>query len=100
MASAGPYANHLHLAADRQPRQYLTTQFLPAGCPSCHPPNSVKVLKAVVLLTYYKMHTDRIYDLSHSQHKYGFYMDADTDERLQTLSLLDLVKSISLYDKL
>ena len=28
VASAGPYANHLHIAADRQPRQYLTTQFL------------------------------------------------------------------------
>ena len=25
MASAGPYANHLHLTPDRQPRQYLTT---------------------------------------------------------------------------
>ena len=48
---------------------------------------------------YYKTHTDRVYDLSHSQHKYCVYMDADTDERLQTLSLLDLVKSISLYDK-
>jgi len=23
VASAGPYASHLHLAADRQPRQYL-----------------------------------------------------------------------------
>jgi len=26
VASAGPYANHLHLAPDRKPRQYLTTQ--------------------------------------------------------------------------
>jgi len=24
VASAGPYANHLHLAADKQPHQYLT----------------------------------------------------------------------------
>jgi len=27
------------------PRHYLTTQFLPARCPSCRPTNSVKVLK-------------------------------------------------------
>jgi len=26
VASAGPYANHLHLAPDRQPRQHLITQ--------------------------------------------------------------------------
>jgi len=25
VASAGPYANHLHLAPDRQPRQHLIT---------------------------------------------------------------------------
>ena len=42
VASAGPYAS-LHLAPDRQPHQHLTTQFfLQAGCPSCHPTNSVK----------------------------------------------------------
>jgi len=27
VASAGPYANHLHLDADRYPRQYLNTVF-------------------------------------------------------------------------
>jgi len=27
MASAGPYANNLHLTADRQPHQHLITQF-------------------------------------------------------------------------
>ena len=27
MASAGPYANHVHLAPDRQPREHLITQF-------------------------------------------------------------------------
>ena len=48
VASAGPYANHLHLAPDRKPCQYLTTQFLQAGCPSCRPTNSVKALKAGV----------------------------------------------------
>jgi len=46
LASAGPYANHLHLAPDRLPRPYLTTQFFQAGCPSCHPTNSVETLKA------------------------------------------------------
>jgi len=28
MPSPGPYADHLHLAPDRQPRQHLITQFL------------------------------------------------------------------------
>jgi len=46
VASAGPSANQMHLTPDREPRQYLTTQFLQAGCPSCHPTNSVKALKA------------------------------------------------------
>ena len=45
VASAGPYAS-LHLAPDRQPRQHPTAQFLPVGCPSCCPTNSVKALKA------------------------------------------------------
>jgi len=43
--AVGPYANHLHLAPDRQPCQYSTTQFLQAGCPSCRLTNSVKALK-------------------------------------------------------
>jgi len=30
----------------RQPCQHPTTQFLQAGCPSCHPTNCVKALKA------------------------------------------------------
>jgi len=34
VASAGPYANHLHLAPDRLPRQHLITQCLKAGCTS------------------------------------------------------------------
>jgi len=45
VASAGPYAS-LHLAPDRQPCQHPTTHFLQAGCPSCHPTNSIKALKA------------------------------------------------------
>jgi len=42
VASAEKYANHLHLAPDRKPYQYLITQFLQAGWPSCRPTNSVK----------------------------------------------------------
>ena len=34
VASAGPYANNLHLAPDRQPHQQLITQFLQARCSS------------------------------------------------------------------
>jgi len=49
VASAGPYANHFHLAPDRQPCQYLTIQFLQAGCPSRRPTNSIKALKAYML---------------------------------------------------
>ena len=45
VASARPYAS-LHLAADKQPCQYPTRQFLQAGCPSCHPTKSIKALKA------------------------------------------------------
>jgi len=44
VASAGPYANHLHLTADRYPRQHLITQFLQYS--SWRPTNSVKALKA------------------------------------------------------
>jgi len=32
------------------PRQYLTTLFLQAGCPFCHPTNSVKALKTDLTL--------------------------------------------------
>ena len=45
MASAGPYAS-LHLAPDRNHASTLPLSFLQAGCPSCHPINSVKALKA------------------------------------------------------
>jgi len=45
VASAGPYAN-LHLTPGRKPHQHPTTQFLQVECPSCHPNNSVKALKA------------------------------------------------------
>ena len=34
----------------RQPRQHSTTQFLQAGCPSCHPTNSIKALKGSWIL--------------------------------------------------
>ena len=32
VASAGPYANNLHLVPDRQPHPHLITQFLQVGC--------------------------------------------------------------------
>jgi len=51
VASAGPYAS-LQLTPDREPCQHPTTQFLQAGCPSCHPTNSVKALKAKIRLKY------------------------------------------------
>jgi len=40
-----PYANP-HLDQDTLPHQHPTTQFLQAGCPLCHPTNSVKAMKA------------------------------------------------------
>jgi len=57
VASVGPYANHLHHTADRQPHQHVITQFLQAGCPSYCPTNSVKALKAIhvtVIVAQYK----------------------------------------------
>ena len=39
VASAGPYANNLHLVPDRQPHQHLISQFLQAGCSSWRPTN-------------------------------------------------------------
>jgi len=38
VASAGPYANHLHLASDRYPRQHLITHFS-TGRMLCLSPN-------------------------------------------------------------
>jgi len=49
---AGPYANNLHLAPDRQPHQHLITQFLQAGCSSRRTTNSVKALTALVSKQY------------------------------------------------
>jgi len=48
VASAGPYANHLHLAPDRKPCQPAPCHsiFLQAGWSSWRPTNSVKALKA------------------------------------------------------
>ena len=42
VASAGRYANNLHLALDRQLQQHLIIQFLQVGCSSWRPTNSVK----------------------------------------------------------
>jgi len=53
-ASAGPYAS-LHLAADRQPRQHLTTQFFTGRMPFLSPnqqrqstEGKLKAVKALV----------------------------------------------------
>jgi len=46
VASAGPYAS-LHLAPDRYHTNTPLLCFLQAGCPSCHPTNSIKALKAI-----------------------------------------------------
>jgi len=45
VASAGPYAS-LHLAPDRNYASTPPLSVLQAGCPFCHPINSVKALKA------------------------------------------------------
>jgi len=45
VASAGPYANHLHPTPDRQPHQHIITQFFTAGCSLHRPINSIKALK-------------------------------------------------------
>jgi len=47
VASAGPYANDLHLDPERWPHQHLITQFLQTGCSSWRPTNSFKALKAL-----------------------------------------------------
>jgi len=47
VASAGPYANNVHLAPDRQPHQHPNVQFLQAGCSSWRPTNRVSVIKAL-----------------------------------------------------
>jgi len=49
VASAGPYANHLHFDPDRQPRQHLITQFLHANCSSWHPTNRVKAIMQQIM---------------------------------------------------
>ena len=44
VASAGPYANNLLLASDREWHQHIISQFLQAGCSSWRPTDSVKAL--------------------------------------------------------
>ena len=45
VASAGPYT-YLHLSQTDNHASIPPLTFLQAGCPSCHPTNSVKALKA------------------------------------------------------
>ena len=44
----------------RQPRQHPSTQFLQAGCPSCHPTNGVKALRADSNVTENVHHTSQL----------------------------------------
>jgi len=53
VASAGLYAKSA--PQPRQLRQHPTTQFFTGRCPSCHPTNSIKALKAVCSLNRYKI---------------------------------------------
>ena len=46
VASAGPYANNLHLAPDKHTNT-LSLNFSQAGCSSCCPINTVKALKNI-----------------------------------------------------
>jgi len=48
VASARPQANNLHLAPEDNHASTPLLSFLQAGCPSCHPTNSVKALKAIL----------------------------------------------------
>jgi len=48
---AGLYAS-LHLIQDNH-ANIPPLSFLQAGCPSCHPTNSIKALKALAYLTHY-----------------------------------------------
>jgi len=50
VASAGQYAS-LHLIPDNHTNIPMipSLSFLQAGCPSCHPTNSIKALKAQAL---------------------------------------------------
>jgi len=56
VASAGPYAN-VHLIPDTLTMP-ASHSFLQAGCPSCHPTNSVKALKAILNLFHLIQNSD------------------------------------------
>jgi len=45
VASAGPYANHLHLATERQPLQHLTTNHLLLSGININTVNSIESTK-------------------------------------------------------
>ena len=46
VASAEPYASYLHFAPEDNHASTSSVRFLRAGCPSWHPTNSIKALKA------------------------------------------------------
>jgi len=74
VASAGPYANRLHLAPDGQPCQYLNIQFLQAGYPSSHPTSHVKPLNAthfILIASHIDSQTDKPYGHDASRRRSG-----------------------------
>ena len=50
VASAEPYASYLHFTPEDNHASKSSVRFLRAGCPSWHPTNSVKALKAIKAL--------------------------------------------------
>ena len=48
VASAEPYASYLHFASEDNDASTSSLRFLRAGCPSWHPTNRVKALKAII----------------------------------------------------
>jgi len=47
-ASTEPYASYLHFAPKDNRASTPSVRFLRAGCPSGHPTNSIKALKASI----------------------------------------------------
>ena len=55
VVSAEPYASYLHFAPEDKHDSTSSVRYLRAGCPSWHPTNSVKALKAVEAEDYGKV---------------------------------------------
>jgi len=53
VASAGPFANHLHLAPDRKPCQYTTTHFFTGRIPFLPPNQQHQTTEGKFLVIYF-----------------------------------------------